>query len=247
MWLALFIFLTGAVAAAIAAVTGFGIGSLLTPALGLGLGLDTRTAVAAVSIPHLAGTALRFWTFRHDINRRVLWRFGWSSATGGLIGALLQTRASTPGLTILFGTLLMLVAVGELTGVARRIRFHGAVAFAAGGVSGLLGGLVGNQGGIRSGALLGFDLQKREFVATATAVGLLVDAARMPVYLFTAGVSLQAIAVPILIATSGVIVGTVLGGRLLRAVPESAFRVVVALLLAVLGAVMLIEGVHALM
>ena len=69
----------------------------------------------------------------------------------------------------------------------------------------------------------------------------------MPVYLFTAGVSLQAIAVPILIATSGVIVGTVLGGRLLRAVPESVFRVVVALLLAVLGGAMLIRGFHALM
>lgn len=245
MWFALFIFVTGAVAAAVAAVTGFGIGSLLTPALALQV--DTRIAVAAVSIPHLVGTALRFWTFRHHVDRRVFWRFGLSSASGGLIGALLQTRASTPGLTILFGTLLMLVAAGELTGVARRIRFHGTVAFVAGGVSGLLGGLVGNQGGIRSGALMGFDLQKREFVATATAVGLLVDAARMPVYLVAEGARLQALAVPIVIATSGVIVGTLLGGRLLRIVPEPAFRAVVALLLASLGAAMLIRGLHALL
>lgn len=74
-------------APASAAVTGFGIGSLLTPLLALQV--DTRLAVAAVSIPHVVGTELRFR--------------GW-------------------------------------------------VAWVAGAASGLLGGLVGNQGGIRSAA-----------------------------------------------------------------------------------------------
>lgn len=35
-----------------------------------------------------------------------------------------------------------------------------------------------NQGGIRTAALLGFDVPKEEFVATATAIGLFVDGAR---------------------------------------------------------------------
>jgi uncharacterized membrane protein YfcA len=65
------------------------------------------------------------------------------------------------------------------------MRFRGSAAWIAGALSGLLGGLVGNQGGLRSAALLGFDLSKRSFVATATAVGLLVDGARMPVYVVT--------------------------------------------------------------
>jgi hypothetical protein len=50
-----------------------------------------------------------------------------------------------------------------------------------GAVSGVLGSLVGNQGGIRSLAMLGFDVPRRAFVATATAVGLIVDGARLPV------------------------------------------------------------------
>ena len=41
----------------VASVTGFGIGSLLTPALAWQM--DTRIAVAAVSIPHFIGTAFR--------------------------------------------------------------------------------------------------------------------------------------------------------------------------------------------
>ena len=35
--------------------------------------------------------------------------------------------------------------------------------------------------------MLGFDVPRHAFVATATAVGLIVDGARMPVYLVTEG------------------------------------------------------------
>ena len=37
--------------------------------------------------------------------------------------------------------------------------------------SGLLGGLVGNQGGIRSGALMAANMPRHVFVATATSIG----------------------------------------------------------------------------
>ncbi len=47
----------GLIAGAVASVSGFGIGSLLTPLLSLRVG--TKLAVAAVSIPHLAATAFR--------------------------------------------------------------------------------------------------------------------------------------------------------------------------------------------
>src|SRR5687768_16133793 len=169
-------------AGAVAAITGFGIGSLLTPVLAMQI--DARLAVAAVSIPHVVGTAFRFWLLGGRVDRRVLWSFGLTSAAGGLAGALLQERATAPWLSVLFGALLLFTATAELTGLAERMRFRGPAAWIAGGVSGLLGGLVGNQGGIRSAALLGLDLQKTAFVATTTAVGLIVDGARVPVYLW---------------------------------------------------------------
>jgi hypothetical protein len=44
---------------------------------------------------------------------------------------------------------------------------------------------VGNQGSIRTAALLGLDVRRDAFVATATAIALAVDAVRMPVYIVT--------------------------------------------------------------
>src|SRR4029078_12681180 len=227
-------------AGAIAAVTGFGIGSLLTPVLALQV--DTRLAVAAVSIPHLIGTSLRLALLHGGVDRRVLWSFGITSAAGGLAGALLQGAASSRWLAILVGVLLLFAAGSEITGLARRMRFRGWVAWVAGALSGMLGGLVGNQGGIRSAALIGFDLRKEMFVGTATAIALFVDGARLPIYLYTQHDEMRGVLLWIVLAIVAVIAGTLIGTRALRFIPEVWFRRVLALLLAVLGFAMLVRA-----
>lgn len=232
----------GALAGAIASVSGFGIGSLLTPLLSWRVG--TKLAVAAVSVPHLAATAFRFWMMRKHVDRRLLWSFGVMSAAGGLTGALLSVIAESPVLTKVFGGLLIFTGIMGLTGLSQQLRFHGWVAWAAGFLSGMLGGLVGNQGGIRSAAMLGFDVPRQAFVATATAVGLIVDGARMPVYLVTQGDQIARQWPVLLAATAGAIAGTIVGERLLRRIPESLYRRLVAALVFSLGMVMLLRNDH---
>jgi uncharacterized membrane protein YfcA len=237
--------LLGAVAAAagaIASVAGFGIGSLLTPMLSLRVPL--KVAVAAVSVPHLTGTAVRFWMLRGHVDRRVLLTFGLASAAGGLAGALLHTRVGSPALSAVFGGLLLFVAGMQFSGAADRMRFRGAVAMTAGAASGLLGGLVGNQGGIRSAGLLGFDMPKESFVATATAIGLMVDAARMPVYAAIEGHEMSQLGGPIVVMIVGVVLGTVAGARLLRHMPARWFRAIVAVVLMALGVAMLLQALR---
>ena len=184
-WFALIVIGVGIAAGGVASVAGFGIGSLLTPLLVTQV--PANVAVAAVAIPHVVGTAARLWLLRGQIDRRLLVTFGLTSAAGGLTGALLQGSTSGAGLTIVFGVLLLFVATSELTGLSKRMRFRGPAAWIAGALSGLLGGLVGNQGGIRSAAMLGVDVPRQAFVGTATAVALIVDGARLPVYLATTG------------------------------------------------------------
>jgi uncharacterized membrane protein YfcA len=237
---AVLVFVVATAAGALASVTGFGIGSLLTPMFSVQVPI--KVAVAAVSVPHVIGTGFRFWMLRGHVDRRVLLSFGLASAGGGLAGALLHARLGSPALSGLFGALLVFVGATQLAGAAGRMRFGGWGAMLAGVLSGLLGGLVGNQGGIRSAGLLGFDMPKEDFVATAAAIGLMVDAARMPVYLATEGREISQLGAPIVITIAGVVLGTIAGARLLRRVPDRWFRSIVGLILIVLGAVVIVQA-----
>ena len=200
----------------------------------------TKLAVAAVSIPHAIGTSIRFWRFRREINWKVVRSFGFTSAAGGLTGALLNTWATSRALEIVFGCLLVLAGASQVTGYAKRWRLRGTLAWLGGALSGFFGGLVGNQGGIRTAAMLGFEVDKRQFVATTTAVALMIDLARVPVYLVTDTAALARLWPTMAIATIGVVIGTIFGERLLARVPEQRFRMVVGILLLLLGVSFLI-------
>jgi uncharacterized membrane protein YfcA len=228
------------IAGAVASVAGFGIGSILTPLLSIYAG--TKAAVAAVSIPHLVGTLVRFWFLRRDVNRQVLVHFGVWSAAGGLAGALLHSAASNPVLSAVLAGLLVFAGASALTGFSGKMRFGRRVAWFAGAVSGLLGGLVGNQGGIRSAALLGFALDRQAFVATATAIGLAVDAARVPLYLAADTRGLVQLWPLIALSSAGVLAGTLWGQPLLRRIPEPLFHRVIGALLLGLGGFMLLQA-----
>ncbi|HEX8026689.1 MAG TPA: sulfite exporter TauE/SafE family protein [Candidatus Limnocylindrales bacterium] len=225
--------LVGIVAGALASVAGFGIGSLLTPVLALGTG--AKLAVAAVAIPHLVGTLQRFWILRRHVDRRVLLWFGLASAAGGLAGAILNAGGTNRAIALVFGGAVALAGVSELTGWMARVRWGRRAAWAAGLGSGFLGGLVGNQGGIRAAALLGFQVPKEAYVATATAIALFVDAARVPVYVITQGPDILAIWPLLVVASIGVVAGTAVGARILGGVEPRTFHRIVGLALLVLG------------
>ncbi len=224
--------LVALVAGAVAAVAGFGIGSLLTPTLGWQYGV--KLAVAAVAIPHVLGTAFRFWMIRKHVDRAVLISFGLASAVGGLAGALLHTVLKSPVLGFVLGLLLIYAGAVGVAGAKRRV-LQGVWAWGAGLASGLFGGLVGNQGGIRSAALLSFGLSKEAFVATATAVALVVDGARLPVYLATQWSALWRIWPAIAVCSAGVLLGTWFGRPVLARIPEPVFNRVVSGIILVLG------------
>ena len=161
------------------------------------------------------GTAATILAAARPVDRRVLLSFGLTSAAGGLCGALLQRWTSSVGLTIVFGALLLFVAASELTGLSKRMRFRGAAAWIAGALSGSARRTGRQSGGIRSAAMLGVDLPRQAFVGTATAVALIVDGARLPVYLATTGHEMLAMWPTVAAATAGVVIGTLFGHRLL--------------------------------
>jgi uncharacterized membrane protein YfcA len=226
-------FFAAIAAGAVASISGFGIGSMLTPLLATWLG--TKLAVAVVSIPHFLGTGLRFWLIREHVDRRVLLSFGVTSALGGLAGALLHVWLRSAWLSYVLAALLVFAGVMGLSGMAQRMRFGRTAAWLAGALYSIFGGMVDNQGGIRSAALLGFDVRRDAFVATATAIALLVDVFRMPVYAITQWQPILSAWRLMGVATVGVVAGTMIGKSILGWIPERTFRLLIAAIVLVLG------------
>jgi uncharacterized membrane protein YfcA len=227
------VFIAGILSGVTAAIAGFGIGSVMTPLLATTLGVPL--AVAAVSVPHAIATAVRAWRLRRAISWPVVRSFGVLSAAGGLVGALLYARVGTRVLEITLGVLLLATSIAALSDWTRRWKPRGIVAQVLGFLSGLFGGMAGNQGGLRAAALLTFSLTPAAFVATSTAVGLVIDAARMPIYVWRAGSSLLTVLAPIGVATAGVLIGTLFGEKLLFGLSPERFRRVVGFLIGALG------------
>ncbi len=237
------VLIVAALAGGIASVSGFGIGSLLTPLLTLQT--TTKLAVSIVSIPHFVGTFVRFWFLRHSVDKHVLISFGIMSAVFGLVGALFHDKFGAPALTLIFALILIFAGGMGSSGLSEKLSFERKAAWVAGAFSGGLGGLVGNQGGIRSAALLSFDIKKDAFVATATAIGVVVDLARVPVYFISDGHGILAHKRWLILGITGVLFGTLLGMKLLKHLPEKTFRRIVSALVLVLGIMILIRAIQA--
>jgi hypothetical protein len=156
-----------------------------------------------------------------------------------LIGAILHIWLRSVVLGYLLAALLVFAGITGVTGLAARMKFGRRAGWIAGALSGMFGGLVGNQGGIRSAVLLGFALKRDEFVATATAIALLVDVFRMPVYAVTQFGQIAAQWPMILLVTVGVVVGTLSGKWMLSRIPQNVFRMMVACIILALGIWML--------
>src|SRR5919205_865666 len=177
----------------------------------LALAIGAKLAVAAAAIPHF------------------------------IAGALLHAFVAGGPLKVVMAVILIIAGGLGIFGLIEHLRLGRRGAWAAGGLSGFLGGLIGNQGGIRAAAMLALDVRKEVFVATAVAIALVVDGARMPVYAFSVGRQLLGVWPIVATASAGVLLGTLTGKRLLGWIPEAVFRRMVSGLLVALGVAILLS------
>jgi uncharacterized membrane protein YfcA len=131
--------------------------------------------------------------------------------------------------------LLLATSVATIMDLPSRVRVVGPGVGLLGLLSGLFGGLAGNQGGLRAAAMLSFSLPPLTYVATATATAMLVDLVRAPLYVCCAGSQLTPLALPLAIATAGVLAGTLLGERILLGLSPRQFHVGIAAIIGLLG------------
>lgn len=174
-------------------VSGFGLGTLLLPAFALFLPLPQ--AVTLTAVVHLLNNTFKFVLLRTHVHRPTLLAFGLPAIAGAFLGAWLLGRLGAVAplyhgarhavgpLQVTIALLMALFALLELSPALGSLRFDARWRTAGGLVSGFFGGLSGHQGALRSMFLVHGGLSKEGYVATGTAIGLLVDLARIPVYL----------------------------------------------------------------
>lgn len=181
--------------------------------------------MAVVPIPHVAGTGLCFVLIRRYVNRVGAASFWNRKRRRGNCRRLASCSIFHRNSELRYGRMMVFCRPD----VAYRHRIENAIRAACSldrqiG-SGAFGASVGNQRGIRSAALPRFDIEKESLVATATAIGLIVDAARLPTYFARNSSGIFNNWAFLLLGTAGVIVGTVLGnehlGKSLKTFPTN--------------------------
>ena len=224
---------TAFLAAALTLMTGFGLGTILTPVFLLFY--DVKIAILIVAVVHLLNNLLKFSLFSRHLNTEILKRFGILTITGAFIGAFLQGMMNSGAVKVLLGISLIFLGLKEASGLGERVRLPKQIDFIGGFLSGLLGGLVGNQGAIRSVYLLNYNIPKETFIATATIIASVVDITRIPLYIFKGRGILAGNATLLFITIAAAFAGTFAGKKLFEKVSLNVFRLYIAIGVIIIG------------
>lgn len=237
--------------------SGFGVGTILTPAFVLFFPIDI--AVAMTAIVHFLNNIFKLGlTFKH-IDKNVLIRFGGAAIPLAFIGAwflmsfsnnnkvLYEFSINTHAFQIklvelIIGLLMLAFAIVEIFPTKKTI-IKNNMLFVGGAISGFFGGLSGHQGALRTLFLLRSGLTKESFIATGIAIACIVDISRLSVY-FTKveKISLSENLGIISTATLCAFAGAFLGKKLLKKITINFIQYLVAILIIIIS-ILLIFGI----
>jgi uncharacterized membrane protein YfcA len=175
--------------------SGFGLGTLLTPAFLLFFPLPI--AISLTAAVHFLNNSFKFALIGKHVDKKTLLGFGIPAIIGVFPGvyllsfldnidtilnySLFSNEYTISWLGVIMGLLMIFFALNEFSKI--KPSKPSKVALAGGGfLSGFFGGLSGHQGALRSSFLIRLNLSKEAFVATGVAISLFVDITRIPMY-----------------------------------------------------------------
>lgn len=216
--------------------TGFGVGTIMMPVMALFF--DVKVAIFLAAIVHFFNNMSRLVLYRSEINWKIIQRFGIVSIIGAFIGSYTQIYLDSAWLKVVVGLFLTIYSLLSL--IPNHIKFElpNSVDVIGGFLSGLIGGLIGNQGAIRSLYLLKYKLDKKELIVSSALIAIVIDSTRIPVYAYTNYHYLQENLVLLSLVVTSAILGTVIGSRLLPKVSYDLFKKIILIAVLVLGILM---------
>ncbi len=222
----IWIYLATFLASVVTLLAGFGLATILTPVFALIY--DVKLAILLVAVVHLCNNLFKFILFRKHINRSIIKKFGILSIAGAIAGALMQSFMISTTLKVFLGIVLIILGAGELLPPNVKFTVPKKFDLAGGFFSGFLGGLVGNQGAIRSAYLLNYNITKEEFIGTSTVIALAIDITRIPIYFSLQRDVFTQLPLEFFIVIVCALLGTIVGKQVLKLFSSSMFKKVVA-------------------
>lgn len=238
------------VASLLTLFSGFGLGTLLMPVVGLFLPVEVAIAITAVV--HLANNMFKFALFAKAASREVLLRFGLPAMAAAVAGAAVLSWISqleplfsyalegreieVIPVKFVVGFLILLFVGLESSPAFSKLKFEPRYLPLGGLICGFFGGISGHQGALRSMFLIKAGLGKDTFISTCIVLAIMVDLVRLPVYAWSEWTTLTGSNLLLIVsATLAAFCGAYFGGRILSKVTLNFVRWVVALMLFVVG------------
>ncbi|HJX13025.1 MAG TPA: sulfite exporter TauE/SafE family protein [Dehalococcoidales bacterium] len=251
----LVISITALFAAALALFSGFGLGTLLTPAFVFFF--PVQVAIAATAIVHLVNNFFRIFLVGRFADWKVVLRFGLPAVLAAVLGAWLLGRLTwmpamavyqlggrlheiTP-VKLVIGVVIILFALLDLIPRLRKLNFNPKYLPVGGLFSGFFGGLSGNQGALRSAFLIKTGVNPKSFIGTNSICVVGVDIIRLVVYgasFYATNFALIDREIWIVVVTAVVSagIGSLIGFRLIKRVTIDTVRYIVGAMLMIVGA-----------
>lgn len=221
------------IAATIGTITGFGTSTLMIPVLAIFF--PPVEAIFLVAIIHWFGNVWKITLFRKGFNLRLVALFGIIGLATSYFGAFVSLGANEQILLRLLGAFLAGYALFLIFQSKFKIPAGNMAALSGGALSGFFAGMFGIGGAIRSMFLSAFDLPKAVYIATAGAIGIMVDSTRIITY-FTGGATLpKELWYGLLLFIPISFLGAQIAKRIVDKIPRNKFRVVIAVFLFAIG------------
>ncbi|MFA6040013.1 MAG: sulfite exporter TauE/SafE family protein [Methylophilus sp.] len=228
--------------------SGFGLGTLLMPAIAIFFPIEV--AIATTAMVHFANNLFKLGLLGQNAKKSVLLAFGVPAIIFAIVGALTLTWLSNAShvidyiafgktmhvspIKLIIGILILsfviLESIPKFSTIAVEQKF-----LAIGGMlSGFFGGLSGHQGVFRSMFLIKAGLSKEQFVATGVILAVMVDTSRLLIY----GLDIPKLDVDwtlVCVASVSAFIGSYLGAKLLKKITISIVQTVVSILLTIVA------------
>ncbi|GGG97972.1 anion permease [Polaribacter pacificus] len=199
---------------------------------------DFYSVLGLTAIFHLSSNISKIMLFKKGIDKKLLINIGIPAVLFVIVGGVLSKYLNTLVLEVFLALFLIALSLLFLVKKDLIIRSTKKNAITGGVLSGFSAGLLGTGGAIRGLTMAAFNLEKSVFIATSAFIDFFIDLVRSVVYYKNGYIHQHdLIYVPFLLIIG--ILGTYIGKRILKHIPQNKFKRISLFLILLIGVVTL--------